>query len=352
MIRLDARVRRIAGRPVVAAVLAAAAVPAARAEEPEPVFFEIGAASTGGTSFAIAKLLAKAISHPPGSRACDAGGRCGAPNVLGRARSSDGAVSNVRRIAQGELPSALVQGDVAASAHAGTWLFAQDPPMPGLRAIANLFPQPVHLAVRAESHVDAVDELAGRRVGVGAPGSGTRVTARAILEAHGVGMDAIAARDLDTGAAADALQNGALDAVFFVGGSPLPAMGTLMQRGGVRLVPISATAAKRLAERDPAMRHHTIPAGTYPGMDAPVRTLAVSAQWVVHARVPAGRVYALTRALWRPANREMLHRGHPLGKRITLDTVLDGLALPVHPGARRFYVERGMLPDSEHAADG
>ncbi|SDG09416.1 hypothetical protein SAMN05216241_105110 [Limimonas halophila] len=319
-------------------------VPAARAAESNMQFFQIGTGASSGTYFPIGGMLAKAISHPHGSRACEAGGSCGVPNLIGVVQSTEGSVDNIRRMASGQLPSALVQGDVAYWAHTGTWLFEDSPPVPGLRAIANLFPEAIHIVVRATSDIRTVEDLKGRKVAVGAPGSGTRVDAQFILEAYGVGFDGVEKVQLNAGRAADRLRDGELDAVFFVGGTPASAITSLAETTAIRLIPVDGAQAVRLAHRYPYLARHTIPAEAYPGVDT-TQTLAVGAQWIVRADLNDETVYALTKALWHPSNRSLLDTGHPKGRLIRKQTALDRLGVPLHPGARRYYADQGLLTD-------
>jgi len=336
------RFTRILALLLAAASFAFVAAPAAAQEKMD--FFQIGTGASSGTYFPIGGMLANAISHPRGSRACEDGGSCGVPNLIGVVQSTEGSVDNVHRLARGELASALVQGDVAYWAHTGTWLFADSPPMPGLRAIATLFPEAIHLVVRATSDIESVTDLEGKRVAVGAPGSGTRVDAQLILEAYGVGFDGVEKVELNAGRAADRLSAGELDAFFFVGGTPATAISQLAEQTAIRLVPIGGAQAVRLAHRYPYLAAHVVPADAYPGVDR-TRTLAVGAQWLVHERLDAETVYRITRALWHPSNRELFDTGHPKGRLIRKETALDRLGVPLHPGARRYYAENGMDPE-------
>jgi len=329
------------------ATTAALMLPTAAASQDAMDFFQIGTGASSGTYFPIGGMLSNAISHPRGSRACDNGGSCGVPNLIGVVQTTDGSVDNVRRLADGDLQSALVQGDVAYWAHTGSWLFADSPPMPGLRAIATLFSESIHLVVDATSDIRTVGDLQGKRVAVGAPGSGTRVDAELILEAYGLGLAGVEAVERNAGQAADRLRRGELDAFFFVGGTPASAVTELAESTPIRLVPIAGKQAVRLAHRYPYLAADTIPAEAYPGVDA-TETLAVGAQWIVHERIDAETVYRITQALWHPSNRDLFRTGHPKGDSIRRETALNQLGVPLHPGARRYYAEQDMeLPPRE-----
>ena len=306
-------------------------------------FFRIGTASTAGTYYPIGGIIANAISNPPGSRSCDTGGSCGVQGMIAVVQSTDGSVDNVQSIHRGTLDSGFAQADVAFWAYKGKRLFADRGPMDSLRAIANLYPEALHLAVRREAGVLDVADLAGKRISLDREGSGTRVDAELILQAYGLSPADLRASSLPAGQAADAVRRGELDGFFFVAGTPANAVATLARDVGVSLVPIDGAPAERLRRDYPFFAAHGIPAGTYQNVPQ-TPTLAVGAQWLVRAAVDDDTVYQITQALWHPSTRRLLDNGHPKGSRIRLETALDGLGVPLHAGARDYYVERDMIP--------
>jgi TRAP transporter TAXI family solute receptor len=309
-------------------------------------FFRIGTGTTGATYFPIGGLIANAISNPPGSRPCERGGSCGVPGLIAVAQATSGSVENLSLMAAGTLESAMSQADIAFWAHTGTGLYEGEPPMTGLRAIANLYPETVHLVVRADSGIDSVDDLAGRVVSLGDEGSGTLVEARAILGAYGLDEGDVEARYLRPGPAADRLAEGGIDAFFIVAGQPVPAVADVAARVPVRLVELAGPEAGGRGLEFPFFVETEIAEGVYPGVPA-ARTLAVGAQWLVRADVDEELVHGITSALWHPSTRRLLAGGHPRGAEIVPGNALTGLAVPLHPGAERYYREAGLLPDEE-----
>jgi len=305
-------------------------------------FFRIGTASTGGTYFPIGGLLANAISRPPGSRACEEGGSCGVPNMIAVAQSTHGSVDNIHKLARGQLDSALVQSDVAFWAYKGERMFAEEGPQRNLRAISNLYPEAVHLVVAASTGIFWMKQLVAKRLSLDRVGSGTRVDAKVIMKAYGISLNAITDVPVPAGQAADMVRAGELDGFFFVGGAPAAAIADLAEDISIRLVPLDDTEAEVLTLTYPFFTHHSIPAGTYRNVPK-TDTLAVGAQWLVNESVPEETVYGIVRALWHPQTRALLDAGHPKAAEITLASALDGLGVPLHPGARRYYAERGML---------
>lgn len=308
-------------------------------------FFRIGTGGTGGTYFPIGSLIASVISKPPGSRDCDVGGSCGVPGVIASAVSTQGSVENVRAIAAGTLDMALCQADVAYYAYFGENAFADEPPMSSLRTVANLYPELVHLVARPEAEIHSVSDLRGKRVSLGEEASGTRVVARVILKAYGLDeADVVGSYD-KIGKASDRLLAGELDAFFMVGGYPLGAVAQAAEGGRIHLVPITGEEADVIKEKHLFFTEAVIPGNIYQGVEE-TQTVSVGAQLVVSSELNEDLVYKITEALWHPNNRQVLDSGHPDGARISLETALVGIAIPLHSGAARYYKEIGLTGDS------
>ena len=192
-----------------------------------------------------------------------------APAVKLRQRTSEGSVDNAQLLARGEADYALIQADVAAAAVAGEDVFARGGPLVSLRAVGGLFPEAVHIVVPANSPVREVGDLRGHRVAIGAPNSGTRFDALAVLEAHGLAVTDLAeARGDATAAALERLKRGQVHAVFLTTLAPTRALQQLAVSPGLRLIPVAAgamRAAARAAPRahavDTAAEYVSAPAG-------------------------------------------------------------------------------------------
>ena len=341
--RATNRRRAALARPLASCAVTLGALLLAAGVLAQGQFFRIGTGSTGGTYFPIGAIIASAISNPPGSRECERGGSCGVPGLIAVAQSTTGSVENVKAIGSGALESALSQADVAFWAYHGRHIFAEAGPIRNLRAIANLYPEMVHIVVRRDSGILSVGDLRGKRVSLDREGSGTLVDALLILEAYGIGPKDLTIENLEPGPAADRLSDGTLDAFFFVAGVPAAAVNDLAIATPVSLVPITGAEAERLKQTYPFFTTTFIPAGAYAGVYS-TPTLSVGAQWLVNASVPDEVVYGVTRALWHPSTQALLEAGHPQGKHIKIESALDGIGIPMHPGAVRFYREAGQLP--------
>jgi uncharacterized protein len=309
-----------------AALLVIAGVTAAVAQA--PAFFRIGTGGTAGTYYPVGGMIANAISNPPA--------------LVSTAVATNGSVANVNAIAGGNMESGFSQADVAYWAFTGTGSFDGKPKVDELRAIANLYPESVHIVVK-KGVAKSVADLKGKRVSLDEPGSGTLINAKAILAAYGISEKDIKPEYVKPNQAADKLKDGSIDAFFITGGHPLAAVSELVTAaGGVEILPITGPEADALMKAAPFFAVDEIPAGTYKDIAA-VKTLAVGAQWVTSAKVPNDTVYAVVKALWSEKTRAVLDTGHAKGKQITTANALKGLAVPLHPGAEKFYKEAGLI---------
>ena len=162
-------------------------------------FFTIGTGGTAYTYYPVGGVIANAISKPPGSRECGKGGSCGVDGLIASAVSSRGSVDNVNAIISGLRNSGFAQSDVAYWAYTGTGTMEGSKPATGLRTIAALFEEHIHLVALADSGINSVADLAGKRVSLDEPGSGTYVDANLILESNGLSASDLTAEALIKG---------------------------------------------------------------------------------------------------------------------------------------------------------
>ena len=312
-----------------------------RASE-EITFFRIATGGVGGTYYPVGGLIAQAISNPPGSRPCDKGGSCGVPGLVAVAQSAHGSVANIEAIAAGRVESGFAQSDIAYWAFTGTTIYLESGKVEGIRAIASLYPESIHLVARKGSNIRSVLDLAGKRVSLDEQGSGTLVDARLILSAFGLSEKDIKPSYLKSIPAIEQMEAGELDAFFLVAGYPANAVAELASVEGAELIPIEGPEIDALIKKYGFLTRGSIPAGTYEGIGE-VSTISVGAQWIVGAQVDEELVYNITKALWNDPSRQLLQNGHPQAREITLKSALDGIAIPLHPGAHRYYVEAGLI---------
>lgn len=305
-------------------------------------FFTIGTGGTAYTYYPVGGVIANAISKPPGSRECGEGGSCGVDGLIASAVSSRGSVDNVNAIISGLRNSGFAQSDVAYWAYTGTGTMEGKEPAKDLRTIAALFEEHIHLVALADSGINSVADLKGKRVSLDEPGSGTYVDAKLILEANGLSPDDLTPEALKGGAASEALRNGKIDAFFVVTGYPTGSLVELASAASIKLVPIDGPGAEALTSKYGFFAASDIPAGAYEGVET-TPTVAVGAQWFTSAKEDEELVYQITKALWNDESRKLLDVGHAKGKTITTDSALNGVGVPLHAGAERFYKEAGLL---------
>ena len=332
--------RRALARRLLAAL---AGTPLAlRAAAQEARFFRIATGPVGGSAYALGGLLAETVSRPPGTPPCEQGGSCGVPGLVALAQSSTGSLANLDLLAAGRAESAIVQADLAEAANAGRDDPARAQLAGRLRALANLLPASVHLLVRPEVPVEGLADLAGRRVGFEEAGSGTVVLARQLLEGVGLGERDLEPVFLARTPMVKAMATGALDALLLIGAWPLPAVEELVRDWGARLLPVEGPGVDALIRAFPYLGYHLIPFGAYPGQPA-VETLGVPLLWLVQAELDVELAESIVGALWRPESQARLRAGHPQGRELALEQAAEGLSVPLHPGAERYYRARGVL---------
>ena len=303
---------------------AGAAAPLALAQQK---FFRIGTGGTAGTYYPIGGLIGNAVSD-------------GAINVS--AVASNGSVANVNAIVGGSMESGFAQSDVASWAYSGTGIYEGKPKVEELRAIANLYPETVHVVIKKGVAAKSVADLKGKRISIDEPGSGSIVNAKSILAAYGIKDGDYKAENLKPAPSAEKLKDGSLDAFFITGGFPVAAVSELATTTGIDLLAIDGEAAAKLRAQFKFFAEDAIPDNTYKDVKG-VKTLSVGAQWVTSAKIDADLVYAVTKGLWSDKTRAALDGGHAKGKSIRKETALSGLGIPLHPGAEKFYKEAGLL---------
>jgi TRAP transporter TAXI family solute receptor len=292
-------------------------------------FFRIGTGGTSGTYYPVGGMIANAVSQPG--------------KIIVTAQASNGSVANVTAISGGAMESGFTQADVASWAYSGKGVYEGKPKVADLRLIATLYPESVHLVARKGSGIKTVFDLKGKRVALDEPGSGTLVDAKLILAAYGLSESDIKPEYVKPNQAGDKMKDGALDAFFFVGGSPAGAIAELASSGaGIELIPIDGPQAEKLRHASPFFAVDVIPAETYKGVGR-VQTLALGAQWVTSAKADTQTVYEITKALFSESTQKTLAAGHAKGKLITKENAVKGAGIPFHPGAEKFYREAGLI---------
>lgn len=305
-------------------------------------FFTIGTSASSSSYFTTGALLGNIISNPPGSRECESGGSCGVPGLIAVAQTTQGSVENMRRIGAGKLDSGLSRSNIVDWAFEGSWMFAGEEAIDNLRAIANLYPEELHVVVRADSDIQSIADLRGRKVALGEAQSGTRFESLLVLRYYDMTADDFEPVYVALGHAADLLEAGEIDAFFVIASAPVAAIAELAKRKPIRLLPIEETTAIRINREHPFFNTAAILTSAYENVPL-TQTLSIGTVWVTSAEADDELIYQITRSLWHERNRPLLDKRHPKGMFIHQSLALDGFRVPLHPGAERYYREAGLI---------
>ena len=256
--------------------------------------------------------------------------------------STGGSVYNINTIKAGELEFGVAQSDWQYHAYNGTSRFA-DNPFPELRAVFSVHPEPFTLIVRAESGITSFEELVGKRVNVGNPGSGQRATMEVVMDAFGISMDDFAlATEFKGSEMAQQLCDGNIDAMIYTIGHPAAAIKEAATSCDVRLVSVDGPVVDALIADNDYYRSATIPGGMYAGNDEDTQTFGVGATFVTASWVPEEVVYIVAKAVL--GNLDDFRALHPAFANLDAQQMIsDGLSAPLHPGAIRAYRELGLM---------
>ena len=298
-------------------------------------FFAIATGGTGGTYYPLGGLLAQALTER-------------VPDVVVTGQAGNASVANCNLIKDHQIESAFVQNNVAYSAYEGKDQFAGKP-VKNLRGIASLYPETIQIVARADSGIKSLKNVKGKKLIPGDRGSGTEVDTLNVLTAHGLTYKDFAGVDwLGFSGAAQRLQDKQADVTFTTAGWPTAAITELAMSTNIVLVPIEEAMISKITKTHAFYSKVVIPKGTYKGMTADVATITTMAQWVVDAQVPDELVYNLTKALWEKgkdgqSGADVMAKVHAKGKDVQLKTALSGMAIPLHPGAVKYYKEKGLI---------
>ena len=258
--------------------------------------------------------------------------------------STDGSKANIQGIDAGDYQLGTVQSDVMAYAWAGTRSFESDGKVDSFRVVAGLYAEAVQL-VTLNPDIKSVADLRGKKVSIGAPGSGVYFNAVDVLAAAGMTVDDIQAQYQSFADSADALKDGLIDAAFVVAGAPTPAITELCVSKQAYLVPIDGEVAEKMMLDCPFYTTYVIPAGTYQGQDKDITTVTVKATLIVSADASEDDVYKLTKAIFE--NMEAIAKENAKGKELSLENATEGMTAPFHKGAAKYFAEKGITVNTE-----
>lgn len=249
--------------------------------------------------------------------------------------TTEGGLENLRLLRDGNVVLALSQSDMAHFAVNGSGPFADAGPNLNLRALASLYPEPVHVLVRADSDLHSIAALSGKRVNLGPEGSASRNTALAVLAAHGLNPPDLAqGASLGLQQGLTELRDGNLDALIQVIGSPADSIRAASESFALRLLPLDPAAIARLQQERPGSFAYQLPRASYPGQDEPLATLAVSSLLLGNQQLTSHEVELLVSQLFS-LHRQWLQYGSVQGSQLSPANAMRGLGVPLHEGAEK-----------------
>lgn len=285
----------------------------------------MGTGGTSGTYYAYGGILGNQIKSSAGITV----------NVV----STDGSKANILGINTGNYQLGTVQSDVMAYAYAGTRSFEAEGALDSFRVIGGLYAEAVQL-VTMDPEIKSVADLKGKKVSIGAAGSGVYFNAVDVLAAAGLTEADIIPQYQSFGDSADALKDRKIDAAFIVAGAPTPAIQELCTSATAYLVPIDGDIASKLMASSPYYTSYKIPAGTYNGQTEDVTTVTVKATLIVSTSADEEAVYNVTKAIFD--NIDAITAAHAKGAELSLENATSGMTAPFHAGAAKYFKEKGI----------
>jgi len=265
------------------------------------------------------------------------------PGLKVSAQSTAGSRQNIDLL-HGEAEMAILQAGIAlqAAKGLGPW---EGKPQDNLRVITYTHPNPVCFFTRADSNIYSIEDMKGKKFSPGPMGGGTEQNSREILDIYGINyherkdVDPVFVSDKEQ---AEMIKNKQIDVAQIAGMDPHPAILSAAAGTPIRVLPIEDNIAEKVNAKMPWYYQYTIPAGTYPGQDEDVKTLSMGNLLAVNADIDEEVVYQITKILFEET--EQLFNVHAAAKHIKLESAFDGTGdLPIHPGALRYYKEKGII---------
>lgn len=287
-------------------------------------YVNIGTGGTAGTYYPLGGALAEIWN-------------ANLDGVNATAESTGASVANSQMLGKGDLDVAIIQNDVAYYAENGVELFKTK--IKDIRGMATLYSEPIQ-CITTDSSIKSIKDLKGKRVALGAIGSGVNANAKQIIAAAGLSEEDIKPQYLSFSEAATGLRDRQIDAAFIVAGVPTSAIVDLSTQRDVKIVNIDKDLAKKLKEEYSYYTDYVIPGSTYKTQKEDVNTLTVKSMLIVSSKVKDDMVYDMLKTMFE--NTDRIKAAHAVGKYITKDTALDGMSIDLHPGAKKYFDEIGV----------
>ncbi|MDD3203285.1 MAG: TAXI family TRAP transporter solute-binding subunit [Pygmaiobacter massiliensis] len=298
--------------------------------EPQLMILTIGTADSGGTMYPVGSAIAQALTAKE-------------PFLKVNTSASNGSLANVQGIENGQIDMGLVSADVALVAYEGKAEFSGKP-VENLRVIAAVYSSLSNWMVRENADIVYVHDLIGKRVALGPEGSTTELSARNALTVLGINKNNTQFLNYGLGTAGTAVMENDVDAVHGFAGIPINGLEEMAQKTPIRLLQYTDDELHKILARNASYSRSIIPAGTYTGQTQPVETFGVKCLLCVSADMDEELVYTITKALYDSVD-EMAEEQPVMAEMKKEDFCYSNLPVPLHPGAEKFYRERGLVQD-------
>ena len=256
--------------------------------------------------------------------------------------ATGGSTENARLLGAGENEFALIQSDVFSYAHQGIELF-DGKPVTNFQAVTSCYPEMVQIIVRKDSGIESVADMAGKKIAVGAVGSGYEVAARKILAVYDMSYDDINEEFCDQATAKNGVQDGTFDAMFMCSGYPNGNVTELSLTGKIEVLTIDQEHLDMLVEKYPFYSVFTTETDEY-NLGHEITSVAVMSMLVCLDSFTEDEIYELTKTIYE--NLADIQEINAKGKYMSLESALSGIPSDLHPGAARYYTEMGIeIPD-------
>lgn len=293
----------------------------------EKKFVSVATGGTSGTYFPIGGSIAEILNTK-------------GEGFNASAQATGASIENIGLINDGKVEIAMVQNDAAFYAYDGSAVFEKK--MPKVNGLCTLYNEPLQLVATAKSGIQSIADLKGKRVAVGSPGSINPINVEQIIAIYGLTFDDMKVEYVSFAESAAQLKDGQLDASFVFAGYPTSAIIDVASQHDIVIVPIEDEKIAELTTKYPYYSKTKIPAGTYTlKEDKDINTITVRAMLIINADLSEDMVYNITKTLFE--NLDTLHRSHSRAEDVTLETSQEGMSVPLHPGAEKYFKEKGIL---------
>jgi uncharacterized protein len=314
---------------ILAAVLAVGVAATAHAEEK---FITIGTGGQTGVYYVVGQSVCRLVNRGTAKH-----------NIKCTAPSTGGSIANINAIRAGNMDAGVAQSDWQFHSYNGTSTFKEQGAYTDLRSVFSVHGEPFTVVARKDAGIKTFADLKGKRVNVGNPGSGQRGTMQVVLDAMGWSMDDFSlASELKSAEQAAALGDNKVDAIVFTAGHPNGSIQEATTTTEATLIPVVGPAIDKLVADNAYYAKAVVPGGMYRGTDADVSTFGVKATFVSSAKVPDAVVYEVVKAVFD--NFDRFKKLHPAFEHLQeKDIIKAGNSAPLHPGAAKYYKERGWM---------